>query len=281
MLNQHKILRVFQLITALKRKPYKTIEQLSLMMETSDRTIYRYFDLLTELGYSVEKDGAKRYSISNDLEKVLETFDQKETDYLIQLIKSGTKNAALQDSLLRKIRNNSESHQIAVDLPAIKQVRILEDLTFAIQTKTPIVLKKYHSANSNTIADRKVEPFGFTSDLRSLLAYEPAKLENKFFRLDRISDVTLQDGKFKYEALHEMQQSDIFGYAFNGEKHAIKLKLSVRAYVMLLERYPQASGSVSKMKGSPNYILRETIASMEPLEKFRKGLDPGDVVDLN
>lgn len=280
MLNQHKILRVFQLITALKRKPYKSIEQLATLMDTTSRTIYRYIDLLIELGYTIEKDESKRMFISNSVVHDLETFSKQETDFLIGIIKNNPNKTEFQDALLQKIKLNSDVNQISEDLPKLKQLRIVEDLTFAIQNKVPIVLKKYHSANSNSISDRKVEPFGFTPDLRSLVVYEPQKKENKFFRIDRIEDVQILDGKFKYEDLHELQQADIFGYAFTGEKHTIKLKLSVRAYVLLMERYPQASGSVRKMKGSPNYILQDIIASMEPLIKFRKGLDPEDVIDL-
>ena len=46
MLNQHKILRVLQLISLLKQEPAKSIRQLGGIIETTDRPVYRYFDLL-------------------------------------------------------------------------------------------------------------------------------------------------------------------------------------------------------------------------------------------
>jgi predicted DNA-binding transcriptional regulator YafY len=42
MLNQHKILRVLQLITYLQEKPHKTVQQLSSFLDTTERTVYRY-----------------------------------------------------------------------------------------------------------------------------------------------------------------------------------------------------------------------------------------------
>jgi hypothetical protein len=37
-----------------------------------------------------------------------------------------------------------------------------------------VQLKKYQSINTETIADRVVEPFGFTENYHTVMAYEPA-----------------------------------------------------------------------------------------------------------
>jgi len=63
MLNQHKILRVLQLITYLQSKPHKSIDQLSQFLTTTERTVYRYLDLLRECGFDLHKDSSQRYYI--------------------------------------------------------------------------------------------------------------------------------------------------------------------------------------------------------------------------
>lgn len=61
--NQNKILRVLQLINLLKTKPAKSIRHLAEVINSTQRTIYRYIDLLAELGFHIEKDNSNRFFI--------------------------------------------------------------------------------------------------------------------------------------------------------------------------------------------------------------------------
>jgi hypothetical protein len=45
--NQHKILRVLQLISLLKAKPAKSLTYLSGVLGSTELTVYRYLELLT------------------------------------------------------------------------------------------------------------------------------------------------------------------------------------------------------------------------------------------
>lgn len=61
--NQHKILRVLQLITLLKKEPAKSIRFLAGVLESTDRTVYRYLDLVKELGFELHKDHNNKFQI--------------------------------------------------------------------------------------------------------------------------------------------------------------------------------------------------------------------------
>ena len=61
--NQHKILRVLQLITLLKKEPAKSIRFLSRILDSTDRTVYRYLDLVKELGFELQKDQNNKFKI--------------------------------------------------------------------------------------------------------------------------------------------------------------------------------------------------------------------------
>ena len=54
--NQNKILRVLQLISLLKKEPAKSIRFLSGILESTDRTVYRYLDLIKEFKKIKAKD---------------------------------------------------------------------------------------------------------------------------------------------------------------------------------------------------------------------------------
>ena len=56
MYNQHRIYRVFQLINQLQAGPAKSSGSLAKMLGVTVRSVYRYLDLLEQLGFRVEKD---------------------------------------------------------------------------------------------------------------------------------------------------------------------------------------------------------------------------------
>ena len=85
MLNQHKILRVLQFISFLEQEPSKTVAQLASLLDTTDRTVYRYLDLVKECGFDLQRDKINRFLIVNDRSNG-ERFTPEEADYLKQLV---------------------------------------------------------------------------------------------------------------------------------------------------------------------------------------------------
>ena len=106
MFNQNKILRVFQLISLLKKQPTKSIKFLSGVLGSTDRTIYRYFDLIKELGFDLQRDGFNRYYIVGDKDINDIEFTKEEASLLKELLLSSAKNSMLKDSFLKKIYLN-------------------------------------------------------------------------------------------------------------------------------------------------------------------------------
>ncbi len=101
--NQHKILRVLQMISLLKKEPAKSIRFLAGILESTDRTVYRYIDLVKELGFEVQKDQNNKFLIigGGDFETV--SFSNEEAALLRDLVLSAGKDSKLKDALLQKI----------------------------------------------------------------------------------------------------------------------------------------------------------------------------------
>ena len=102
MLNQHKILRVFQLITYLQEKPNKAVGQLAAFLETTERTVYRYLDLLRECGFDLHKDANQRFYIEKEDGDGIH-FSNEEAQFLKELVLSAGKHSKLKDVVLSKI----------------------------------------------------------------------------------------------------------------------------------------------------------------------------------
>lgn len=265
MLNQHKILRVLQLITYLQETPHKTVQQLSSFLDTTERTVYRYLDLLRECGFDLHKDANQRFFIEAEKENTIH-FTNEEAQFLKQLVLSAGQKSTLKDSVLSKIYIKSELPMVASHLIHAKNGKIVERLTRAMLNKEQVLLKKYQSINTETISDRIVEPFGFTENYQTVMAYELASEKNKTYNIDRIGSVEYLNQKFQHEAKHEQQVMDVFGFAYNGQKYPVKLEMSMKQFLLMKDQYPLVAPFVKYHLTLDKYVLEVEVNDLRPLE---------------
>ena len=72
MLNQHRILRVLKLVRYLRGDPANGMTQISWYLKTSERTAYRYLEMLKDLGFELHRNPTNnRVKIVNTLEKII------------------------------------------------------------------------------------------------------------------------------------------------------------------------------------------------------------------
>lgn len=273
MFNQNKILRVFQLISLLKKQPTKSIKFLSGVLGSTERTIYRYFDLIKELGFDLQRDGFNRYYIVGDKDPNDIEFTKEEASLLKELLLSSAKNSMLKDSILKKIYLNSEISIQGNHILNAHLGKMVETLSNSIVNEQQVVLIKYHSANSQKISDRLVEPIGFTDNYSSLCAYEVETGENKFFNIERITDVNNSGVPQAHQDKHTIDKPDAFGFTEqNGEKFNIELKLSLRAYLLLKEEYPLVKTYIKENSKNNTYNLSIVVNNPKPITRFVFGL---------
>lgn len=277
MLNQHKILRVLQLITLLQKEPAKSIRFMAGFIESTERTVYRYLDLIKELGFELERDQNKRYFIKGGLYDETESFTNEEVTLLRELLLSSGKQSKLKDAVLKKIYFKSE---IAIHGNHILNAhlgKIVHKLSLAIQQENKVILKSYHSANSQKIDDRLVEPIAFTDNYTSICAFEEDTQKNKYFNVERITDVEQLESKQEFKSLHKLDPVDVFGFTeWNGEKFDIQLRLSLRAYVILKEEYPLVQPYLKKEPNKETYLLECNVNNPKTITRFILGF-PKDV----
>jgi predicted DNA-binding transcriptional regulator YafY len=271
MLNQRKILRVLQFISYLEQRPPKAVNQLAEMLETTERTVYRYLDLIRECGFDLQRDKYTRFFIHNDTAQGIR-FSNEEAEYLKQLVLTSGKRNKLKDAVLSKIYLASDVNIVAGHLVNAKNGRIVERLAQAIADKEQVILKRYHSINSETISDRLVEPFGFTDNYHTVMAYEISTQINKTYNLDRITAVEFTNKAFAFEEKHEQQIPDAFGFSYTGEQHDIELELSLKAYLLLKDEYPLTIPYIKYNPKSDLYELKIKVNDLKPIQRFMRGL---------
>ena len=274
MLNQHKILRVLQLISYLEQSPSKTISHLAQLLDSTERTVYRYFDLIRECGFDLQRDEFNRFFIVDERSNGVR-FTDEEAKFLKELILTYGKENKLKDSVLTKVYLGSEIPMVASHLVNAKNSKVIERLALSIGNQEQVYLKKYQSINTGTISDRLVEPFGFTDDYTTVMAYEISSKKNKTFHIDRIAYVDFAGKPFKNSKKFVKQIPDVFGFSYSGETFPIQLELDLKQVLLLKEQYPTTAPFIHYNQRKNSYELKVQVNDLKPIDRFMRGVDEG------
>ncbi len=271
MFNQHKIYRVLQLITQLQNKPSKSVRFMANFLECTERTTYRYIDLLKQLGFDVQKDEHNKFFIVGE-NQTEEYFTSEESTFLIEMVKTVGKENLLKDAILKKIYLKSEISQQANALFKAHLSKLVEKINLGIANNKKVILKQYHSVNTNKISDRLVEPIQFTENYNAICAYEVESQITKYFNLERIIDVEVLENEQKFHNLHSLEPTDVFGFTErNGQKFQIELQLSLRAYILFKEANSSLEKYMTKIENSERYLLKVNVNNPKPIVSLIRG----------
>lgn len=274
MIAQQKLLRVFTLIRLLKQRPGRTIAQLAQALDIDKRSVYRYLTLLEEVGYEHDLDEHQRYFLFEDETTGSPTFTEDEAELLRQALTSLPADSLLVGSIRQKVFLASTHLPLADGLIDLHQGRIVQRLAEALRDRKQVQLIRYQSTNSNSITDRLVEPLSFSDDYAKLTAYEPEAGKVKTFKTRRIDAITVLDTPITYRA--EEAVLDLFDWS-GPHPIPVVLRLTSRAYRLLIEDYPPTRAYVSKQEDDAfPYRLDITIRDFRGIGRFILGL-PGEI----
>lgn len=270
--DQQKILRVFKLIRLLSQLPYRTAPQLAKILDTTPRTVYRYIQLLEEIGYAIDKDERNRYYLILDWGKRAEgPFERDELYYLQEMLTQGAGQDPVAQGILAKLHTQGTLIPAADSLAQLYNYQNILQLTQAITGSWKVKLCDYQSASSKTVSDRIVDPVQFDENYTYLWAYDPKHQQQRQFKIERIGKVEILGEKISSE--HLAEALDIFG--FSGDSWLeLHLLLSMYAGRLLLEEFPRSRAYV-EVRGQ-DYFFKGQVRDWRGVGRFILGL-PGEV----
>jgi proteasome accessory factor C len=274
---QQKILRVFKLISLLKSNIGKPAHKLAEALETDIRTIYRYLKLLESLGFHIQKQHSK-YKIVDRVENPMDysygTFNEEEIRYLAEVLNSRNDKNLLKNSILQKVFIRTDLNQNINQIYHANLGLFVDRLSLAIRESNQVLLKDYYSVRSDSVSDRLVEPISFSKNFDAIYAFELESMSSKIFKIERIGEVSITTKKMAYQQLHDQLEQGLFG--FIGEnKFGIHLKLSKRAYQLLIEEFPDTI-PFCRRSSQGDYILQTEVPQLQGIGRFVLGL-PGEI----
>lgn len=266
-----KLIRIFTLISQLQMPLGCSKSAFAENYNISQRTFERYIKTLEVLGFQIKQLNG-RYKINeNNTSSYTDriTFTIEEAALVKDLLVNYRGEHSCYKSLLSKISALTDLHEVSEPIYDSQINLHISHIREAIKNKQQIILKNYISLNSNTEADRFIEPVTFTDYYNYLQAFDIDGQQMKQFKTDRIQNVKTLETAWQFESLHQKLNTDLF--AMHGDELILyRLKLNNRAYRLLIEEYPQAKAEISKQEN--HYILETKVYSEKGIERFINGL---------
>ncbi len=276
--SQKKFRQMLELLLMLDNKFGREKKALAKYFNCSTRTIDRYFNTFKEVGFVIENNKGffkinRKESDFKDLSELLH-FSEDESLILTKAIESIDATNELKEQLKKKLYSIYNFDRVASPIVKKHNKAIVQKLIKAISEKKQVRLIKYRSANSQNVTDRIVEPFDFTQNYTALWAYEPESDTCKTFKVSRITNIEILHQEHIFMEKHRKGKLDVF--RMTGKKAIkVKLKLSLKAYNLLIEEFPRAE-LYTQMLNDNLYVFETTVFSLYGIGRFVLGL-PSDI----
>lgn len=245
-----KLERMLEIILKLSNGGRYNLKELADRFKMSERTVSRYLATFRKTGLTVDCDNGS-YSIRKlekpfkEISKLLH-FSEEEAYILRRAIHTIDDTNVLKSNLIKKLYSLYNNDRIVETVVKQGNSQTVHQLIQAIRNRKQVLLRQYRSANGRLVRDRLVEPFAFTANYISVWAFEPESQSCKIFKTARIEKVDILDKDNMHEDLHRKEPVDVFRISSNTLTN-VKLRLTLRAYNLLIEEYPLAEQYIAPL----------------------------------
>ena len=276
---QPSVFRTMRILYLLSSGVYRDMDYMINDLDCSLSTVKRSISTLRKAGFNVECTQGK-YRITQ-INPTLERFSQlvcftEEEAYIIDtaidsICPSNRLKGCLKDKLL-SVYDTCSLQKYSVSEGLGDRI---STLSRSIRNKEQVILRRYCSSHSESVRDRRVEPFSFTLNCKSLAAYDLEDGKVKFFSPSRMAAVTQTGLQWEHEMEHIMPDTDIFEMSGTKSTH-VSIGLSARAKNLIEEEYPKSIPYIREWVQG-RWILETDLCSPEGACRFVMGL-PLDTV---
>lgn len=268
--------KIQRLLLMLKGDEQRTVKDLADLFGVTERSVYNMIDELNLRDIQVSTNGGvPRLSACldpvGDGNRVFLASD--EADVLLYLIQHLTTSVpgsqSLTSSLGRELKDRLGPYFNHIDADLCKVSRIGQ----ALRHRKRLLLRGYRSGNSQTIADRLVEPVGWSANYRQLFAYDVDKRAMRAFVVSRMDEAVVLDQPWQHQAEHRVPEVDCFW--MGGTRWTeVDLDVSLMALNLLHEEYPLSQSSPVSESGDDQrpYRVRLRVLSPKGVGRFVMGL---------
>lgn len=279
--------RLFQIVYLLMEKPQMTAKELADIFEVSQRTIYRDIDKLTLAGIPIYTNQGKHGGVSilpdYVLDKAVLTMEEK--NKILESLNALNEVSFSTDDSISKLHSFfGKQYQDWIEIEFSSWGNSIEDGAMFEKIKNAILehffIEIIYSGNQSVLVARKVKPLKlcFKDQAWYLYAYCCLREDYRFFKLKRISQITVTDIPFEPEKVGKVLSKVNNKYADTLSKISVTVEIgqemAFRAYEELGNIVVTDSGTllctieVSDIHWFISYVLSygSHIQVLEPIE---------------
>ena len=271
---ENKSFRLLRLLFFLSGSYPKTRKDCTDFLDIRDSAFYNYCNEIKNIGFNLlQKDGNYWVEADDKPNQILANllhFSEEEAYILAKSI-DNIEGHTIPASRLKQKLVAFLNHDKALEAYLKKEKpEIVSVLNKAIRSKKQVLLVGYASGNSQTVRNRRVEPFEFKDDFNLVWAFDTGVKKNRQFKICRMEDVQETPFSWEFEWLHHSSPVDVFRNT--GELHKkVEFELNLRARNLLAEEYPLAEKFITEL-ASNRYQFNAPVAKYEGPGRFVLGV---------
>jgi len=272
--HDNKSFRLLRLLFFLSGSYPKTRKECADFLDIRDSAFYNYCNEIKNIGFKLQQKDGKYWVEADDkptqmLANLLH-FSEEEAYILAKSI-DAIEGHSLPASRLKQKLVAFLNHDKAVEAYLKKEKpEMLSELNNAVKNKKQVLLLNYASGNSQTVRDRRVEPFGFKDDFNLVWAFDIDIKKNRQFKICRMEDVVQTPFDWEFERLHHSEPVDVFRNTGELNKQ-VQFELNLRARNLLAEEYPLAEKYIAETAKN-RFLFKAPVAKYEGPGRFVLGI---------
>lgn len=111
----------------------------------------------------------------------------------------------------------------------------------------------------------------FTDNYEAICAFEVTSEQNKYFNIERISEVRWLDSNMFFEDKHEFFNPDVLGFQSTEMEKKVEFEMSLCLRLLLKEEYPLARAYIKAIPDGKGFIFKAKVQAYEGPERFVLG----------
>jgi len=272
--HENKSFRLLRLLFFLSGSYPKTRKECTDFLDVRDSAFYNYCNEINNIGFKLRQKDGKYWVEADDkptqmLANLLH-FSEEEAYILAKSI-DAIEGYSIPVTRLKQKLVAFLNHDKAVEAYLKKEKpEMVSILNKAIKNKKQVLLVNYSSGNSQTVRNRRVEPFVFKDDFNLFWAFDTDVMKNRQFKICRMEDVQETPFSWEFERQHHSSPVDVFRNTGELNKQ-VQFELNLRARNLLVEEYPLSEKYIADT-ASNRFLFKGMVAKYEGPGRFVLGI---------